>query len=101
TDRNSSACQCVLDALTKAKKSNVRRYNHQCLTELDELDLAPLRELVQFAVPGRNSNPALLADSDRFNRTCSLRWHETISFVKVAKLKVTRAPGSCKWFSLG
>jgi hypothetical protein len=102
THRHPSARQCVLDTLTKAKKGNVRGYDHQCLTELDEQDLAPLRELVQFAVLGRNCDPALLPYSDRFNWTSGFRWHQMIiSFVKVTKLKVPRAQMSCKWFSCG
>ena len=100
--RDSPTRQRVLYALAKMIEGHVRGHNHECLTELDEQDLTPLGKFVQFAVPGGNSNPALLSDSDRFNRTRRCRWHEmTISFVKVAKLKVTPAWVSCKWFSLG
>jgi hypothetical protein len=96
-DRHPSACQCVLDTLTKAKKGDVRGYNHQCLTKLDEQDLAPLRELMQFAVLGRDCNPTLLAYSDRFNWPSLSFWHETrFSFVNISKMKVARAPVSCK-----
>src|SRR5215467_1569151 len=100
TDRNSSACQCVLDALTKAKKSNVRRYNHQCLTELDEQDLAPLRELVQFAVPRRDCNAPLITYADRFNwSSCRTGHDKRFSFVNISGTRVARAHVPCKWIS--
>ena len=102
TDRNPSACQCVLDTLTKAKKSNVRGYNHECLTKLDEQDLAPLRELVQFAVLGRDNNPTLITYSDRFNWSSLCTGHDKrSSFVNISELRVARAHVPCKWISSG
>ena len=98
---HSSARQCVLNAFAKTIERHVKGHNHECLAKLHKQDLTPLGKFVQFAVTGGNSNPAVSSDPDRFNRTSSLRWHKlTLSFVKVAKLKLTRAPGSCKWFSL-
>ena len=97
---HSSACQSVLNAFAQTLECDVKGHNHECLTKLHQQNLTPLGKFVQFAVPGGNSNLALLSDSDRFNRTSSLRRHGlTISFVKLAKPNVTRAPGSCKWFS--
>jgi hypothetical protein len=102
SDRHPAARQCVLDTLTKAKKRNVRGYDHQRLAKLDEQDLTPLGELVQFAVPGRNGNPPLFSYSDRFNRSECSFWHEmTSSFVNMSKRKVARAQVSCKWINLG
>src|SRR3989338_1096570 len=66
-DRDSSACQRFLDALTKMTKGKVRGHNHQCLAEMDEEDLTALRELVQLTVFGRDHNSPLLSYSDRFN----------------------------------
>src|SRR3972149_8084717 len=62
-DRDPSARQCLLDALTKMTKGQVRGHNHQCLTELDEQNLTPLRELVQFTVFGRDHNSPPLSHS--------------------------------------
>jgi hypothetical protein len=95
--RYASSSQRVPDTLTKAKKGNVRGYNHQCLTKLNEQDLASLRELVQFAILGRNCDPALFTDSDCFNWPSLSFWHETqISFVNISRMRVTRATVSCK-----
>ena len=44
--RDSAARQCVLDALAKMIEGHIRGQNHERLTELDEQDLAPLREVV-------------------------------------------------------
>ena len=64
--RDSSACQCVLDTLAKMIEGHVGGYNHQCLTELDEQDFTPLRELVQFPELGRDYNPTLITHPDTF-----------------------------------
>jgi hypothetical protein len=101
-DRDPSARQCLLDALTKMTKSQVRGHNHQCLTELDEQDLTALRELVQFTVLGRDRNPPLLSYSDRSNWPNWSFWHKMrFSFVNILKIKVACPSVSCKWFSLG
>jgi hypothetical protein len=76
--RDSAAGQCVLDALAKMIEGHVRGHNHECLTELDEQNLTPLREVVQLAVSGRNCNPSFFSYSDGFNRTSSLRWHDNL-----------------------
>jgi hypothetical protein len=102
TDRNPSACQCVLDTLTKAKKSDVRGYNHQCLTKLDEQDLTPLRELVQFAVFGRDYDPTLSTYSDRFNWSNLCTGHDKrSSLVNIPGIRVARAHVPCKWIGSG
>jgi hypothetical protein len=76
--RDSAAGQCVLNALAKMIEGHVRGHNHECLTELDEQNLTPLREVVQLAVSGRNCNPSFFSYSDGFNRTSSLRWHDNL-----------------------
>src|SRR3989338_3146399 len=101
-DRDSSACQRFLDALTKMTKGQVRWHNHQCLTELDKQDLTALRELVQLTVFGRDHNSPLLSHSDRFNRPECSFWHEiAFSFVNISKTKIACPQVSCKWLSLG
>lgn len=102
SDRHSAARQCVLDTLTKAKKRNVRGYNHQRLAKLNEQDLTSLRELVQFTVLGRNGNPPLFSYSDQFNWPGCSCWHAMrFSFVNMSNWKVARAQVSCKWINLG
>ena len=102
SNRHPAARQCVLDALTKSKKRNVRRHDHQRLTKLDEQDLTSLRELVQFAVLGRNGNPPLFSHADRLDwAECCCRHEMTCSFVNMSKRKVARAQVSCKWIYLG
>jgi hypothetical protein len=101
-DRDPSARQGLLDALTEMTKGQVRGHNHQCLTELDEQDLAALRELVQFTVFGRDHNSPLLSHADRFNWPNWSFWHKMrFSFVNISKIKVACPSMSCKWFSLG
>src|SRR5919109_203551 len=70
------------------------------LTELDEQYLAPLRELVKFAVFGRNCNLPLVSHSGRFNWPSLSTWHEMkCSFVNTLNIKITCPLTPCKWLS--
>jgi len=101
-DRDPSARQGLLNAFTKMIEGQVRGHNHQCLTELDEQDLTPLRELVQLSVFRRDRNSPLLSHSDRFNRPDCSFWHKmAFSFVNISKMRVARPQVACKWFILG
>ena len=98
-DRDPSTRQGLLDALTEMTKGQVRGHNHQCLAELNEKDLASLRELVEFTVPGRNRNSPLLSYSDRFNRPDCSFWHVMdFSFVNIPKMKIACPQVGHKWF---
>src|SRR6266542_4981851 len=95
--RDSSARQCVLNTFAKTIECRVKRHNHECLSKLHKQDLTSFRKFVQFTVPGRNGNLAVVSYSNRFNWTSSFGRHAMmISFMKVAVLKVARAHASCK-----
>jgi hypothetical protein len=101
-DRDPSTHQGLLNMATKMIKRQVRGHNHQCLTELNEEDLTPLRELVQLTVLGRDHDSSLLSYSDRFNWPDCCLWHKmTFSLVNISKMRVARSRVPCKWFSLG